>query len=70
MIFDNSKIRALAPDFACTIPFSWGAREIAAWYAADPARQVVDRKINALIDGPIIAAYASALSRARTECRT
>ena len=59
MIFDNSKIKRLVPDFACTIPFSWGAREIAGWYAADPARQVVDERLDALMD-KIIAAYEGA----------
>lgn len=32
-IFDNSLIKRLVPDFACTTPFSVGAREIAAYYA-------------------------------------
>jgi nucleoside-diphosphate-sugar epimerase len=58
MIFDNSKIRRLVPDFACSIPFSIGAREIVAWYAADPARQVVDEDLDTLIDR-ILAAYES-----------
>ncbi len=56
MIFDNSKIRRLVPDFKCSIPFSQGAREIIAWYGADPARQEVDDHINRLIND-IIAAY-------------
>ncbi len=60
MIFDNSKIKRLVPDFACTIPFSWGAREIVAWYAADPARQEVDEHMNTLID-EIITAYEMAV---------
>jgi len=59
MIFDNSKIRRLAPGFACTIPFTWGAREIVDWYAADPARQVIDPRLDALMDR-IIAAAESA----------
>lgn len=42
MIFDNSKIRRLVPEFQPSIPFWQGAREIIAWYDADPARQVVD----------------------------
>jgi nucleoside-diphosphate-sugar epimerase len=58
MVYDNAKIKRLAPGFACTIPFSWGAREIVAWYAADPARQAVDERIDGLIDR-IIAAYRS-----------
>jgi nucleoside-diphosphate-sugar epimerase len=56
VIFDNSKIKRLVPDFAATIPFSQGAREIVAWFDADPARQVVDVQVNHLIDR-IIAAY-------------
>lgn len=59
MIFDNSKIKRLAPGFSCTIPFAWGAREIVAWYVADPARQVVDQRLDALMDR-IIAAAESA----------
>jgi nucleoside-diphosphate-sugar epimerase len=57
MIFDNSKIKRLAPGFACTIPFAWGAREIAAWHEADPARQVVDPYVDTLIER-VLAAYA------------
>jgi hypothetical protein len=56
VIFDNSKIKRLVPDFAATIPFSQGAREIVAWYDADPARQVVDEGANHLIDS-ILAAH-------------
>lgn len=56
VIFDNSKIKRLVPDFVATIPFSQGAREIVAWFDADPARQVVDEQTNRLFDR-IIAAY-------------
>lgn len=56
MIFDNSKIKRVVPDFACSIPFSWGAREIVDWYTADAARQVVDEGVDALIDDIIAAA--------------
>ena len=42
MIFDNSKVRRLVPDFTAVIPFSQGAREIIDWYDADPSRQQVD----------------------------
>jgi nucleoside-diphosphate-sugar epimerase len=59
MIFDNSKIKSLVPGFAATIPYSWGAEEQLAWYDADPARQVVDEKLDHLMDG-IIGAYESA----------
>lgn len=50
MIFDNSKIRRVVPDFACTVPFARGADEIMAWYDADPARQVVDEGLDRRMD--------------------
>lgn len=58
MIFDNTKIKRIVPGFTCTIPFSLGAREIMAWYEADPTRQVVDEKFDHLID-QMISAYES-----------
>ena len=42
MIFDNTKIRQLVPEFKPSIPFWQGAKEIIAWYDEEPARQVVD----------------------------
>lgn len=63
MIFDNSKIKRLVPDFAAAIPFAQGAREIMAWYDADPARQVVNTELDQLMDR-IITAYESALPAA------
>jgi nucleoside-diphosphate-sugar epimerase len=50
MVFDNSKIRRLVPDFRPSIPFWQGAQEIIAWYDADPSRQVVDPYCDALHD--------------------
>ncbi len=50
MIFDNSKIKELVPDFKATILFEEGVKEIVAWYEADPKRQVVDERINSLFD--------------------
>jgi nucleoside-diphosphate-sugar epimerase len=51
MIFDNSKIKRLAPDFAAAfIPFARGAEEIIDWYDADAGRQVVNQEFNQVID--------------------
>jgi nucleoside-diphosphate-sugar epimerase len=50
MIFDNTKVTRLVPDYAARIPFAQGAREIMDWYDADPARQEVDEGLNALMD--------------------
>lgn len=50
MIFDNSKIKTLVPDYSAEIPFEQGAREIVAWYEADAARQKVDPHLNGLFE--------------------
>jgi nucleoside-diphosphate-sugar epimerase len=50
MVFDNAKVRALVPGWHAVIPFEQGAREIAGWYLADPARQVTDPRRDALMD--------------------
>lgn len=50
VIFDNSKIKRLVPEFRATIPYARGVREVLAWYDADPARQVVDEGLDRLMD--------------------
>jgi nucleoside-diphosphate-sugar epimerase len=50
VIFDNTKVRALVPDYVATIPFSVGAREIVAWHDEDPARRDVDERMNDVMD--------------------
>ena len=50
MVFDNSKLRSVVPGWQAVIPFERGAREIADWYLADPARQVPDERLDALMD--------------------
>ena len=59
MIFDNSKVKRLVPDFLCTTPLRRGAEEVMAWHDADPARQVVDDHIDKLTDR-MIDAYRKA----------
>ena len=50
MIFDNSKIKRIVPGFAATVPFSHGIAEGIAWHDADPSRQVVDTRLDGLMD--------------------
>jgi nucleoside-diphosphate-sugar epimerase len=50
MIFDNSKLKRLVPDYAAVIPFSRGAEEIMAYHDADPARRTVDPQLDATMD--------------------
>jgi nucleoside-diphosphate-sugar epimerase len=42
LIFDNSKLRRLVPDFVCTTSFAEGVREIVAWFDANPSFKVGD----------------------------
>ena len=50
MIFDNSKIKNLVPEFNTKIPFSKGAKEIINWFDENPSRQVIDEKFDRKID--------------------
>ncbi|WP_142059034.1 SDR family oxidoreductase [Pseudarthrobacter sp. B4EP4b] len=50
VIFDNTKIKSLVPDYCATIPFADGAREIVDWYDHNPDLQVVDQKFMDLSD--------------------
>ena len=59
MIFDNTKIKRLVPDFVAAIPFAQGVKEIVAWYDSDPANRAVDEQLNRTIDR-ILAAYETA----------
>jgi nucleoside-diphosphate-sugar epimerase len=50
MIFDNSKLRSVVPDYRATIPFEQGAREIVGWHDADASRQKRDARLDAVMD--------------------
>lgn len=56
MIFDNSKVKRLVPDFVCSIPYARGVHEVLAWYDAEPTRRVIDPSFDARIEG-VLAAY-------------
>ncbi len=50
MVFDNTKVKELAPEFVCRVPFEQGAREIVAWHDEDPGRRQVDAHHDRLMD--------------------
>ena len=52
MIFDNTKIKQLVPDFEAVIPFRQGAREIVSYYLEDEERLKarIDPELNRTID--------------------
>jgi len=58
VIFDNSKIKSLIPEFVATTPLSVGAREVIDWYDADSARRKIDHAANVTYDALITAVAA------------
>lgn len=50
LIFDNSKIKGIVPEFDCRIPFEKGAGEIIQWYEEDRSRQVIDPNLDRIFD--------------------
>jgi nucleoside-diphosphate-sugar epimerase len=59
MVFDNTKIKRIVPDFVARIPYARGAEQQIAWYDADPRRRVVDAVTNETMDR-ILARYERA----------
>lgn len=51
MVFDNTKVKRLAPGWSAVVPFERGAEEIVAWHDADPARRTLDERWNSTVDG-------------------
>jgi nucleoside-diphosphate-sugar epimerase len=64
MVFDNTKLRSVVPGWRAVIPFEQGARQIAGWYLADPARQVTDPALDAVMD-KLAAAWSLNTQQAR-----
>lgn len=50
VVFDNTKIRRLVPDFNPVVPLHTAAREIIDWHDSHPELQRVDPEINALFE--------------------
>lgn len=54
VIFDNTKLRRLVPDYVASIPFARGAQEIVAFYENNPKHQLIDAKLDALFDKLVV----------------
>lgn len=50
VIFDNSKVRQVAPGWVARVPFAEGAREIVEWFDAGPGRRELDEAVDAAFD--------------------
>jgi len=59
VIFDNSKIKRLVPDYVATIPFREGIARTIRWFDEDPSRIRIDEHNNELMDGILKAVPAS-----------
>jgi len=46
VIFDNSKIKSLVPDFNANIAYRDGCKETVNWYLDNPDRQIVNQKLS------------------------
>lgn len=59
IVFDNSKIRRLVPDYNCEVDWAEGLRRALAWFEAHPRFQTIDAESNQVWD-KIIAGYEKA----------
>jgi nucleoside-diphosphate-sugar epimerase len=59
-IFDNTKIKRTVAEYNPSIPFYQGAKEIIAYYDADPSHQTIDVKQDKMMER-IITAYETGL---------
>jgi len=60
VVFDNSKIKRVVPEFRATVSFAEGVARSIAWHDADPARQIIDEQNSAMQDR-LIALFRQAL---------
>ncbi len=59
VVFDNSKIKRLVPDFICEVDWAEGVRRSLAWFGAHPEFQTIDHAANQMWDG-ILSAFERA----------
>jgi nucleoside-diphosphate-sugar epimerase len=50
VMFDNTKVKRFVPDFKATIPFADGIKRTLAWFEADPARKLVRKETDEMMD--------------------
>lgn len=63
-VYDTSLIKALVPGWSAQVTLEEGVAEAIAWFEADPARQTIDERSNALLDR-LGRVYREALDRVR-----
>jgi nucleoside-diphosphate-sugar epimerase len=63
IVFDDSKIKRLVPDFDCEVDWAHGLRLALAWHQSHPGFQTLDGPLDRIMDD-IVLAYESALPHA------
>jgi nucleoside-diphosphate-sugar epimerase len=63
VVFDNSKIKRLVPDFRCDVGWAEGVRRSIAWYEAHPQYQTIDTDLERAMD-EIVRAMGRAVPQA------
>jgi nucleoside-diphosphate-sugar epimerase len=56
VVFDNSKVKSVVPDYVASVPFRQGAEEIVDWYDAHESEREIDESLNARLDA-LVAKY-------------
>lgn len=62
VVFDNTKIKALVPDFQCEVKWAGGVRRAIDWYRAHPEFQTLDGEMERIMDD-IVSGTQRALPR-------
>lgn len=50
VVFDNSKIKRMVPDFVCQVKWADGLRRAIRWHESHPEFQTVDKEFDSLLD--------------------
>ncbi len=66
LVFDNSKIKRLVPDFRCEVDWADGIRRALAWHQAHPEFQGIDDEMERRMN-EMVSAYERALPRERAQ---
>jgi nucleoside-diphosphate-sugar epimerase len=64
VVFDNSKIKRVVPEFEATMSLDAGLERSMQWFDADPRRKIVNEAANASMDR-IVAAYQCSWEKAK-----
>lgn len=59
MVFDNSRVKSIVPDFQCEVPWAEGLRRALEWHRAHPEFQTVDHEFEQVMVEIVAASHRS-----------